>query len=99
MGVLLPSGGAKGNVTAYVPKGYWSGTTTGVFTQNIEGAPGPFASIPTTNIVNSCSSNPATGQTVCVANNTDVYLITGNTLNTTLTRDRKSTRLNSSHLG
>jgi hypothetical protein len=91
MGVLLPSGGAKGNVTAYVPKGYWSGTTTGVFTQNIEGAPGPFASIPTTNIVNSCSSNPATGQTVCVANNTDVYLITGNTLNTTLTSGSNTT--------
>jgi hypothetical protein len=91
MGVLLPKGGATGNVTAYVPKGYWSGTTTGVFTQNIEGAIGPFASIATTNIVNSCSSNPATGQTVCVANNTDVYLITGNTLNTTLTSGSNTT--------
>ena len=91
MGVLLPKGGAAGNVTAYVPKGYWSGTTTGVFTQNIEGTIGAFASIPTTHIVNSCSSNPATGQTVCVANNTDVYLITGNTLNTTLTSGSNTT--------
>jgi hypothetical protein len=36
-------------------------------------------------VVNSCSSNPATGETVCVGNNRDVYLITGTTLNTTLT--------------
>ena len=91
LGVLLPSGGAAGNVTAYVPKGFWSGTTTGVFAQNIEGSIGAFASIPTTNIANSCSSNPATGQTVCVANNTDVYLITGTTLNTTLTSGSNST--------
>ncbi len=84
MGVLLPKAGAKGNVTAYVPKGYWDGSTTGVFVENIEGTLGASSSVPTTNIVNSCSSNPATGQTVCVANNTDVYLITGTTLNATL---------------
>jgi hypothetical protein len=35
--------------------------------------------------VNSCASNSTTGQTVCTANNTDVYLLTGTTLNTTLT--------------
>ncbi|HTQ58163.1 MAG TPA: PEP-CTERM sorting domain-containing protein [Bryobacteraceae bacterium] len=85
LGVLLPSGGASGNVTAYVPKGYWSGTTTGVFVQNIEGTIGSPSTVSTTNVVNSCSSNPATQQTVCVANNTDVYLITGTSLSNTLT--------------
>ncbi len=84
IGVLLPSGGATGNVTAYVPKGWWGGTTTGVFVQNIEGTVGSASSIATPSVTNSCSSNPATGQTVCVANNTDVYLITGTTLNTML---------------
>jgi hypothetical protein len=84
MGVLLPSGGAAGNITAYVPKGFWSGGTTGVFVQNIEGAINPTATVATPNIPNSCSSNPATGQTVCVANNTDVYLISGTTLTNTL---------------
>jgi hypothetical protein len=85
IGILLPPAGAAGTVTAYVPKGYWSGATTGVFVKNIEGAPGPAATVETANIVNSCSSNPATGETICVANNTDVYRITGTTLNATLT--------------
>ena len=85
MGVLLPSGGKTGNVTAYVPKGYWSGGTTGVYVQNIEGTIGSTSLVATPSIANSCSSNPATGQTVCVGNNTDVYLLTGTTLNTTLT--------------
>jgi hypothetical protein len=42
--------------------------------------------------VNSCSSNSSTGQTVCVANNTDVYLITGTTLNKTLTSGATGTQ-------
>jgi hypothetical protein len=85
MGVLLPGNGAGGNVTAYVPQGYWSGGGRGIFVQNIEGAINPPVNIATPNIPNSCSSNPATGQTVCVANNTDVYLVTGTTLTNTLT--------------
>lgn len=84
MGVLLPTGGAAGNVTAYVPRGYWSGGTTGVFVQNIEGVINPTVNIATPSVPNSCSSNPATGQTVCVANNKDVYLISGTSLTTTL---------------
>ena len=39
------------------------------------------------NTVNSCASNSVTGQTVCSSNVTDVYLITGSTLNTTLASD------------
>ena len=85
LGVLLPAKGATGNVTAYVPKGYWSSSTTGIFVSNIEGASGSAATVSTAHVVNSCSSNPATGQTVCVANNTDVYLLSGTTLSATLT--------------
>jgi len=43
------------------------------------------ATIVAPNAVNSCSSNSTTGTTVCVANNTDVYLIDGSKLSTTLT--------------
>jgi len=83
LGVLVPAN--PGIVTAYVPKGYWSGSTKGIHVKNLEGAPGPAVNIPTAAVVNSCSSNPATNQTVCVGNNRDVYLITGTSLNTTLT--------------
>lgn len=71
------------NVTAYVPNGAWSKGSTGVFVVSIEGAGAP-ATISTANPVNSCSSNSQTGQTICVANNTDVYEITGTTLTKTL---------------
>jgi hypothetical protein len=59
--------------------------------KNIEGTLGVGTTVPTANITNSCSSNPATGQTVCVANNTDVYLISGTTLTNTLTSGANST--------
>jgi hypothetical protein len=91
LGVLLPSGGATGNVTAYVPKGYWLSSTTGVFVKNIEGTLSAGTTVATANTANSCSSNPATGQTVCVANNTDVYLISGTTLSATLTSGSNGT--------
>jgi hypothetical protein len=87
----LPAGGATGTVTAYVPKGYWIGSATGVYVKNIEGALGTGTTIATPNVANSCSSNPATGQTVCVGNNTDVYLINGTTLTTTLTSGSNAT--------
>jgi hypothetical protein len=83
MGVLLPANGAAGTVTAYTPKGWWGSGTTGIFVKNIEGTLGTGSSIATPNVTNSCSSNPATGQTVCVANNTDIYVINGTTLATT----------------
>jgi hypothetical protein len=72
-----------GTVTAYAPNGCWSCGTTGVQAVVIEGS-GSNASIPTPSVTNSCSSNPATGQTVCVANNTDVYLISGSAVTNTL---------------
>ena len=80
---VLVSGG---NVTAYVPKGNWSVIpATGVSVVNVEGSSIVPTLIPTPNIVNSCASNPVTGQTVCTANNTDVYLLNGTTLSSTLT--------------
>ena len=64
------------NVVAYVPKGSWSFTsTTGVSAVNLEGSSITNTLIPTSSVVNSCASNPLTGQTVCTGNNTDVYVI------------------------
>ena len=73
------------NVTSYVPNGNWENSVTGVALVQIEGTGITPTLIPTANPVNSCSSNSGTGQTVCVANNTDVYLINGPTLTSTLT--------------
>ena len=65
------------NVVSYVPKGAWSGGTTGVAAVNVEGSSITNTLIPTATVVNSCASNPITGQTVCTANNTDVYVLKG----------------------
>ena len=70
-------------VMAYVPNGYWDGGETGVEAVPIEGGGSP-TTITTPHAVNACASNPITAETVCTANNTDVYLITGTTLNTTV---------------
>ena len=66
-------------VEAYVPRGYWSGGATGIRRVSIS-PPGPATTISTPQIVNSCASNPATGETVCTANNTDIYRLTPNLL-------------------
>src|SRR5262249_47507931 len=73
------------NVVAYVPKGHWGGGLTNVAVVNVEGNSITPQQIPTPNAVNSCASNSLTGQTVCTANNTDVYVISGTMLNATLT--------------
>jgi hypothetical protein len=80
------------NATVYAPQGSWEGGAASVKVVPIEtssglgtgGAPTSIATNPET-APNSCSSNSTTGQTVCVANNTDVYLINGTTLASTLT--------------
>ncbi len=75
------------NVDAYEPNSAWQEENTGVNGVQlvpIEGAHSR-ATITTPNEVNSCSGNSATGTTVCTANNTDVYIINGSTLTTTLT--------------
>jgi len=74
----------KPNVTAYVPNGAWAVSNTGLKVVPLEGGGLP-APVATPGVTNSCSSNSATGTTVCTANNTDVYLLSGSTLNTTLT--------------
>ncbi|HJP91388.1 MAG TPA: hypothetical protein VJ875_05505 [Pyrinomonadaceae bacterium] len=69
------------NVVAYVPKGNWGVTfSTGVAAVNVEGASITNTLIPTSSVVNSCASNPLTGQTVCTANNSNVYVIKGTAL-------------------
>jgi hypothetical protein len=73
-------------VTAYVPNGSFTNFNKGIQVVPIE--PAPLAkpvSIATPNVVNSCAANSNTAETVCTANNTDVYLISGSTLNKTLT--------------
>lgn len=73
------------NVTAYVPKGSWGGYgTTGVSVVPIEGSGTPVA-LATSGLVNSCSSNAATGETVCVDNGTNVYELSGTSITDTLT--------------
>jgi hypothetical protein len=72
------------NVTAYVPQGSWGFGTSGIQVVPVEGTGSPSL-ISTPNLVNSCASNPASGETVCSANNSDVYTISGATLSKTLT--------------
>jgi hypothetical protein len=78
------------DATSYIPIGSWSTSGTGILVAPIEtsagiGTGGAVTTIKTPNVTNSCSSNSVTGQTVCTANNTDVYIITGTTLSKTLT--------------
>lgn len=72
------------NVTSYVPNGAWYTSSTGIRVVPIEGGGAPVP-VSTPAVVNSCSSNSATGTTVCVSNNTDVYLLNGSAISSTLT--------------
>jgi RHS repeat-associated protein len=72
-------------VTAYVPNGSWPGLATGIQRLVLEGATVSAQTIPTPSVVNSCASNWVTGETVCVSNGTDVYLIQDATITATLT--------------
>ena len=73
------------NVIAYAPKGAWAWPALNVSVVNIEGNSITPTSIPTPNPVNACASNSKTGETICTANNTDVYVIAGTTLKSKLT--------------
>jgi hypothetical protein len=86
------------NVTVYAPQGNWgsgTGTCDGGSTCSVNVVPietsagigtgGTPTNVPTGHPPNSCSSNSKTGETVCAGNNTDVYLINGTTLSSTLT--------------
>lgn len=77
------------NATAYLPQANWGEGTAAVRVVPIEtsaglGTGGAPTSITTGSLPNSCSSNSLTGETVCVGNDTDVYLINGTTLTSTL---------------
>ncbi len=78
------------NASVYAPQGNWGFGTAAVKVVPIEtssgiGTGGASTTVVTGHIPNSCSSNSTTGETVCVGNNTDVYLINGSTLTSTLT--------------
>lgn len=90
LGVNAPLTGPA-PVTAYVPKGAWFTGGTGLTVKEIEPSGGTpttgltETTVATPNVVNSCGVNPVTGTAVCTANNTDVYILTGNTLTHSLT--------------
>ncbi|MGH3053834.1 MAG: hypothetical protein ACRDL7_02525 [Gaiellaceae bacterium] len=63
----------------------WSETATGIIVVQLEPPGGSPTVVPTTLPVNSCSSNSASGFTVCTGNTNDVYVLQGTTLLTTLT--------------
>jgi hypothetical protein len=74
------------DVVAYVARGTLDGpVATGISVVNVEGTRVAPTLIPTPDAVNSCASNPLTGRTVCTANDTNVYLLSGTTLDATLT--------------
>lgn len=68
------------DVVSYIPKGAWGSATPGVSVINIEGTSIVPTVILTPGAVNSCASNPVTGETVCVENGTAVHVISGTAL-------------------
>jgi hypothetical protein len=71
------------SVYSYVPRGSWSPTgSTGIRRVSVETATASPIGIATgTDIINSCASNSVTGQTVCTANNNNVYVLNGSETN------------------
>jgi hypothetical protein len=85
VGVLVQST----NATVYAPQGNWSSGTAAVKVVPIEtssgvGTGGAPTTVVTGSVPNSCSCNSSTGTTVCTGNNTDVFLINGSTLSSTV---------------
>ena len=72
-------------VTSYLPNGSWGGLGTGIQRVVLEGTTLSSQTIPTPTVINSCASNWVTGETVCVANGTEVYIIHGTAIVATLT--------------
>jgi RHS repeat-associated protein len=73
------------NVISYVPNGHWQGIQTGIDVVTVEGDSTTKVVIPTgSDVINSCASNSLTGQTVCTANNTHVYVLRGTGLDPTV---------------
>lgn len=72
---------AGSDVNAFVPFGWWGGTTTGIARVPLEGA-GSATVFATPGVVNSCAANSATTEVVCTENTANVDLINGGTLST-----------------
>jgi hypothetical protein len=73
----------------YAPQGSWGFGSAAVKVVPIETSGGVGTGAAPTTVVtgsvpNSCSSNSNTGTTVCTGNNTDVFLLNGTTLTTTV---------------
>ena len=74
------------NVTSYVPKGAWETGSPGLSVANLEGSSIAPAFLPTgTDLINSCASNPITGETLCTANNAHYYSLSGTIIGSPLT--------------
>jgi hypothetical protein len=75
LGIIAPT--SPGPVYTVVPNGDWGGGGANIRVAQLEPGGGPVVppiSIGTGgDIINSCAGNPATGESVCVANNTSVY--------------------------
>lgn len=88
LGIIAPAKGPAA-VKALVPNSAWNGAgKTGIQVVQLETGGGPAVpavSIPTTVDVNSCAGNPATGEGVCTANTTAVFVIDSSNTVTTLT--------------
>jgi len=88
LGVVAPASGPA-PVRAIVPNGSWGSGTTGIQIVQLETGGGPVvppASVSTgSDEINSCAGNPATGESVCVANNTKVYHLNSANVATPLT--------------
>jgi len=93
LGIIAPVKGPAA-VKALVPNASWRTSTTGIQVVQLETGGGPVVtpvSLTTPNPVNSCAGNPATGEGVCVANNTDVYHLSTTNAVTTLTSGANAT--------
>ncbi len=87
LGIVAPVTGPAA-VRAIVPNGAWGSFGTGIQIVQLEAGGGPVVapiSIPTTAAVNSCAGNPATNESVCVANDNHVYHLNSSNAVTTLT--------------
>lgn len=94
LGIVAPVSGPAA-VRAVVPNGAWSSSTTGIQVVQLETGGGPVVGplgVPTgTDVINSCAGNPATGESVCVANNAHVYHLNPSNVPTVLTSGSNAT--------
>jgi len=95
---VVPQGSCQGSgslsalvtgtdVTSYIPKGSWSGGTTGIAVVNVEGTTSPTPWFPTADVINSCASNRSPERRWCTSNGNQVYILAGTTVTNVLTDD------------